>query len=149
MAQRYQDAIAEIIRIIRARFANGADLTDAEVMRGKCREASETLVEKFPELKKVCGFCNGQEHFWCVTPAGEIVDGSAVQFEAPFLEYDEYDESRHVIQIGRCMDCGEPIYGKMSDSRKDFCNNDCVRRYAEYVGDTRPACEMFAAENEP
>ena len=134
MDQRYQDAIADIIRTFRAQYANGSDLDDAAVLRGRCLCATEALVEKFPELKKVCGFCNGQEHFWCVTPSGEIVDGSAAQFGAIFLEYDEYDESRHTIQIGRCMDCGEPIYGKMSDSRKDFCNEECVRRYAAHVG---------------
>lgn len=130
MKPEYAAYIQELIQEARSHYANGSDLNDSEVVRGQCVAFSKKLSTKFPELKCVPGFCNGEEHLWNVDPDGNIVDATGIQF-GEYLEYEPYEEDNpnHLVKIGRCMECGENIYGKMTDSRKDICSKECEKAF--------------------
>lgn len=126
MKPEYAAYIQELIQEARSHISNASELSDADIVRGSCVYFSKKLNEKFPELKCVPGFCNGEEHLWNVDPDGNIVDATGIQF-GPILNYEPYEENnpKHLVIIGRCMECGEYIYGKMTDSRKDICSEEC------------------------
>ena len=88
------------------------------VVRGRCRPVSEAMVNDFPELKLSRGFVMTRggvefEHWWCVTPDGDVVDPTVSQFD-PYhgvLDYSEYDISVHGKEpCGRCINCGDYCY---------------------------------------
>lgn len=104
-------------------------------LRGYCMTATAEMVAAFPELIRVAGFCNGAEHFWCVTPEGEVVDPTAKQFGDGPYEYKPF-ESGDEVRVGRCMDCGDDIYANvdaLGGARKYFCNDDCRRSFGAYL----------------
>lgn len=83
------------------------------ILNGACSHATEAMVAAFPELRRVAGFCQGREHFWCVSAGGTIVDPTAIQFHRraaidDYVEWHPGDE----VRMGTCMCCGEPIYGR-------------------------------------
>jgi hypothetical protein len=78
---------------------------------GKCREWSRAMASFYPELRVARGWYDdpiwGQrEHWWCVTPAGEIVDPTAAQFPTrgmfPYREITDESE----VPTGACLTCG-------------------------------------------
>jgi len=89
------------------------------------------MQEAFPELRRVAGFVGAQEHFWCVSPTGEIVDPTAGQFRAEpkaddYREFQPGDE----VRVGKCMNCGEPIYAKVESldnpkHHRSACSHEC------------------------
>lgn len=103
-------------------------------VRGLCEEASKEMVEAFPELKRVCGFVhtpNGkEEHWWCVTADGKVVDPTASQFSVVF-EYEilvlKRTADRNRVPVGRCLDCGDSTY--FNSYSHDFCNEACVQSF--------------------
>jgi hypothetical protein len=129
----YQDFIDELVETSRKSFCH--NVSRAGAVRGNCVSWSKKLSEKFPELKVVVGFCNGQEHAWCETSENEIIDATWEQFGI-IRQYEEYDENNqeHAVKIGRCMNCGEEIFGKMTDDHKDFCDDRCAKDYFDYYG---------------
>lgn len=115
MKQAYADWIDEI----RSNGRSG---------RGLCSVMSKTMAEEFPELKVVRGFASGQEHVWCVTPEGEIVDPTVDQF--PTTPVYEPFQPGDRVKVGRCMYCGEPIYAaveNLDDPKyaRSFCDEEC------------------------
>lgn len=104
-------------------------------VRGKCAGASAAMVATFQELRLACGlvhtFDGAEQHWWTVTPEGEIVDPTVAQF-GEVLEYEELDpdapETRRRVPSGRCLDCGEYTYGEQ------FCGEDCERSFRCSLG---------------
>ncbi len=106
-------------------------------IRGKCREATNKMVASFPELRQAAGFVHitwgREQHFWCVTPDGEIVDPTLEQFQGQLLSYEELDlndpKTRKKVPTGRCMDCGDDVY-----EGRTFCNIECENATRVYLG---------------
>jgi hypothetical protein len=104
---------------------------------GNCARATEEMVKAFPELRRVPGFVfdgrwGQREHWWCVAPDGTIVDPTASQFPVLF-NYREYKEGDEV-RVGKCMDCGDDLYGQPGGERY-FCDSRCEERYRAYLAD--------------
>lgn len=111
----------------------------------RCVEATREMVEAFPELRRVAGWCcySGgfeQEHFWCVAPDGTIVDPTAAQFEniEGYREFQPGDE----VRVGRCMNCGSGIYAaveSLMDPRysRSACGSECERELLAGLNDPR------------
>jgi hypothetical protein len=133
MKPEYAAYIQELIQEARSHFHPDFIPDDAGVVRGRCVDFSKKLKAKFPELKCVPGFCNGEEHLWNVDPDGNIVDATGIQFGL-MLDYEPYEEDNpdHLVKIGRCMECGGIIYGKMTDSHKDICSKECEKAFIAY-----------------
>lgn len=114
-----------------------------QFVRGKCKDASTRMAAAFPgELRQAAGFVHvawgrgREQHFWCVTTDGEIVDQTALQYaQTTIFEYEELDleKDRHRIPTGCCMDCGDDVYGGAT-----FCNDECERATREYMNQVAP-----------
>jgi hypothetical protein len=103
---------------------------------GCCTTATKQMVEAFPELRRVAGFANHREHFWCVAPDGEVIDPTVKQFfrsetemrEFP-VEYREFQPGDEV-RVGKCMNCGDPIYAQVErlddpKAHRSVCSDEC------------------------
>jgi hypothetical protein len=102
-------------------------------VRGKCDAATKEMVAAFPELRRACGFVycawGRDEHWWCVDPAGAIVDPTAEQFHL-LSEYEELDLTKEEdvarIPTGKCMNCGGPCYGGRGSACSDECEAELI-----------------------
>lgn len=105
---------------------------------GRCKYAAEEMAAVFNELRVVRGHVECPEpwgrrgHWWCVTADGEVVDPTAGQFTSGILSYEEYVDGAPV-RLGKCMDCGEPIWGPADRGRQVFCDASCSDSYAAYL----------------
>lgn len=102
-------------------------------VRGLCGEATKQMMKAFPELRRACGFafwvCPTRlvrdEHFWCVTPDGTIVDPTVSQFGGAPVRYEELDlnkpEDVARLPTGKCMWCGGDCY----NGRTSACSDEC------------------------
>lgn len=113
-------------------------------VRGKCDEATRKMAAAFPELRRACGFVHWDaghrqvrdQHWWCVTPEGVIVDPTKAQFQGAvpgtLLLYEELDlskpEDRKRVPTGRCMDCGADAY-----DHNNFCSDACEKAHIEWM----------------
>lgn len=103
-------------------------------VRGKCDEATQLMCAAFPELRRAAGFAHSSwgrdQHWWCVSPEGEIVDPTASQFLGGIADYEELDleKDRDRIPTGVCMDCGDDVYGG-----KTFCSEACENATLRYL----------------
>ncbi len=96
-------------------------------VRGKCAEATREMCEAFPELRRAAGIVQTswgvEQHWWCVSPAGEIVDPTASQFKALF-GYEELDLNNPAdaerVPTGVCYWCGEQVY-----KGREVCSDAC------------------------
>ncbi|KKL54797.1 hypothetical protein LCGC14_2261840, partial [marine sediment metagenome] len=67
---------------------------------GKCKEVCEEMNKRFPELKLIRGhyYCHGwgeRMHHWLVSPDGNIIDPTKIQFPSKgFGVYEPWDESQ-------------------------------------------------------
>ncbi len=108
-------------------------------VRGKCDAFTRQMVEAFPELTRQPGFvqCSwGQEqHWWCVTLDGIIVDPTVNQFNGGLIHYDPIDvndpDDVARIPIGSCANCSEDIYPD-SECTNTVCSNRCHDAYVAY-----------------
>lgn len=122
-------------------------VTRAELARAECNSWTMRFVEKFPHLKRVAGFYGAPEdvwlndpdeeiyrteHWWCVDTDGTIVDPTAEQFMHGDFVYTPFDEAKHRIKIGRCMECGDDIFGLKAEGPKSACSEECTERLTEY-----------------
>ena len=133
MNATYAAAIARLIFQARGRIMNESDLTDAEVVRGMCQEFSTKLAKEFQELTIQRGYCNGNEHWWTVTPSGEVVDATAIQFGKGPYKYRVVDLETEEIRVGCCANCGADIFGLAKNGRKMLCSKECEADYTAYV----------------
>ena len=97
-----------------------------------CSSATEQMQKEFPELTRVRGYVDThdrwQTHWWLETPAGEVVDPTAMQFGKIF-DYDPLDESDPLNHpTGQCPNCGRFCYDDDS-----FCNEECENEYRGYL----------------
>jgi hypothetical protein len=107
---------------------------------GWCKTACDDLAKAFPELTPVPGFARTplggfQEHWWCVAPDGAIVDPTAAQFDAHggVVAY-EPAQPDDLVRVGKCMDCGFPIFDRFDAARpKTFCDAECERAFTAYM----------------
>lgn len=119
-----------------------ASVTRSQVVRAKCQSFTKRFVERFPHLTRIAGFygapedvwlndpdeqCYRTEHFWCVDVNGTIVDPTVEQFIRKDMAYTVLDPLKHKIQIGRCIECGEYIYGLRSEGNKCICSPECQK----------------------
>lgn len=115
-----------------ARWIVGFATRHSHFVRGMCDSATKEMVAAFPELRRAAGFVyyvHGREqHWWCVATDGKIVDPTVAQFGGSPIVYEELDlndpETRKKVPTGRCMECGEDVYGTT------FCNDDCERAFS-------------------
>lgn len=89
-------------------------------LRGACTSATEQMAAVFPELRRQAGYANGAEHWWLVDQDFNIVDPTVMQFFAPtsktleaMIAETSYEPFKpgDEVRVGRCMECGGPIYG--------------------------------------
>ncbi len=114
-------------------------------VRGRCDRATALMVEQFPELKRQPGFVHcswgADQHWWCVTEDGVIVDPTANQFPGTF-HYDPIDvtnpEDVKRIPIGVCANCSADIYPD-SECTNTVCSEACHRAYVAYCNSARYA----------
>lgn len=116
-------------------------VAERKVIAGMCGSATLAMMKSFPELKQVAGYVcfpdgGRAEHFWCVTPDGKVIDPTASQYQLQAfpdeLTYEPWQPGDEV-QIGRCMDCGERIYGRpeaLGGIREQFCDKDCYKSFS-------------------
>ena len=100
--------------------------TNYKKYRGKCREFSEQAVKDDPSLRLVRGYywCpiwnKEEQHWWCETPDGTIVDPTVLQFpSAGAGMYREYDGTVE------CAECGKTLNEEDATfySNYAFCKN--------------------------
>lgn len=106
---------------------------------GACTQATDEMVAAFPELRRVAGFANNREHFWCETADGEIIDPTVQQFFRDEMEFCvlgrasvDYREFRpgDEVRVGKCMNCGDAIYARvqaLGDPKvnRSACSDEC------------------------
>jgi len=97
----------------------------AEKARNQCSVATNDMVAKFPELKRVRGYYGIAEHWWCVTDTGVIVDPTRHQF-IDDCEYEPLDESLP-HPTGKCPNCGDYCY-----NNSYCCSQNCEVAYVAY-----------------
>jgi len=107
--------------------------SDYSKYRGKCKEMSEILVNKNPDLELIRGYyfcpiwCREEQHWWCKSKTtGKIVDPTAKQFGSK--GHGLYREFDGTVE---CSHCGEII--KEEDARIEgryaFCSIKCNMRF--------------------
>ena len=107
--------------------------------RGRCVSACRTMVRAFPELTIVPGFARSawgeEEHAWCVTKSGEIIDPTDNQFPGP-ITYRAWKPG-DTVRVGKCANCGDNIYRAVDslDGSQDtsICGTECARSYRAYL----------------
>jgi hypothetical protein len=112
---------------------------------GACTGATLRMVAAFPELKRVPGHVltaswGRSAHWWCLTPDGQIIDPTAKQFPDELVDYDPWVAGTEV-RVGRCMDCGDPIYARPEELDKpltgiystSFCDQDCYGKFGAHL----------------
>lgn len=99
---------------------------------GRCAAVTLAMQAAFPELRRVRGhyYCmiwGERQHWWLVTPAGEIVDPTARQFPSGGSGvYEPWPEGA-AEPTGKCPNCGEFVY-----DRGTVCSDACAGEYAAY-----------------
>jgi hypothetical protein len=92
------------------------------------------MVAMFPELRRVRGHVHTaaggrHPHWWCVTPAGEIIDPTVTQFVDAVLDYEPHDDSTPE-PVGKCLNCGDYVHAPRSSGCSDECERELERYYA-------------------
>lgn len=126
---------AEYIRMrIALKYGNEAWRT-----LGQCKPEVEAMKEKFPELEVVRGHVTAwfssvgpmrRAHWWLTDPEGNIVDPTAGQFELGVGDYEPWTEG-DPIRLGRCMNCGEEIWGTPEENKDSCCCSERCARVLE------------------
>lgn len=128
--QEYIDFRNVLLDERRKSISNGNDLNIFHLVRGHCQQFCEKFINQFPNLKMTPGFYLDNEHFWCYDETGFIIDPTVEQFGGKFLEpvennYRVYNKETDIIRLGRCMNCGDEIFGIAAEGEKSVCSTDC------------------------
>jgi hypothetical protein len=116
-------------------------------VRGKCKQAVDLMIADFPELRRAGGFVHWSipsrdiedQHWWCVSPDGSIVDPTAEQFASSLTKprYEEVDpeaaSTKDRIPIGHCMECGNPCFP--TSHSHNHCSEECEDLTTQYYND--------------
>lgn len=99
---------------------------------GRCGEVTLAMLAAFPELTRVRGhyldpLWGEREHWWLVTPWGEIIDPTAAQFPSRGRGvYTPWPQGQPE-PTGICANCGKSVYDSGT-----CCSDECGRAYAAY-----------------
>lgn len=131
----YAATIDAIVDELRSRYAQPNRVERAEVVYGRCQQVVKQLVAAHPELTAVAGFFGpvdraeeripGDEHWWAVTPTGEIIDPTVEQFGGDEGVYTPWRRDYHYVYKGCCMNCSEPLFALAEASRRETCSKEC------------------------
>jgi len=118
----YETWIADYLKRVKNPFA-------------RCLEACDEMKAAFPELTTVRGHIldlrwSRRSHVWLTTTDGAIVDPTASQFPALY-EYEPWTPDS-LVRLGKCMECGAEIWGKVESldvepPMKSVCGDACER----------------------
>lgn len=106
-----------------------------------CREVTEEMRKKFPELTRVrghyhCVLWGRCPHWWLITAEGEIIDPTASQFPSRGAGYYEpWDESKPE-PTGKCLNCGDYCYN--GDA---CCSDSCGKAFSDHCSMTEKTLE--------
>jgi hypothetical protein len=99
-------------------------------LRGKCKELSEALIVEDPTLTLVrgyyhCPFWGKQEHWWCKSEDGNIIDPTKDQF--PSKGIGEYEEFNGICE---CETCGKEVPEEKVQfaGRYPCCSYECCMK---------------------
>lgn len=129
LPEKYRDFYNEILEEELSHYRQPRETIDIlYLLKGLCGLWSKKFQEKYPELKIQRGFYSGREHWWCVEPDGTIVDPTFLQFgQIPdSKKYKVLNPDTDEIQLGRCLNCGEYIYGLEKEGPQDLCKDVIV-----------------------
>lgn len=109
-------------------------MTNYRKYRGKCKELSETLVKYDHTLRLVRGYyyCPiwnvTEQHWWCETELGTIIDPSAAQY--PSNGMGKYEEFDGIIECSEChTKFAETDSEAKFEGRYGFCSTSCLLRF--------------------
>ena len=116
-------------------------VSESKVLNGACGSATLKMAAQFPELKRVPGHVRlvsggSPEHWWCETPDGQILDPTVGQWAEAPIEYVPWRPG-DLVRMGRCMNCGESIYGRpesLDGHRKTCCSDECEEEMIRDLG---------------
>jgi hypothetical protein len=103
----------------------------------RCCISSQEMKDAFPELLIIKGHVENlevgrQEHWWCETIDGTIVDPTVVQFVAPEkLEYFPFKPG-DIIRVGKCAYCCDDInkpVQTLDGPFEHFCDDYCYHQW--------------------
>lgn len=105
--------------------------------RKMCSEATEKMIDEFPELVRVRGLAHVKEpyglpptrtpHWWCKDKHGNIIDPTSHQYPTSILKYEPVDNSKGEPS-GKCPNCGNLCY-----EGSYICSDACEKEYIDYV----------------
>ncbi len=114
---------------------------EEKALLARCSLSTDEMVEAFPELEKVAGTVRflgggGSEHFWCVTPSGDVVDPTVSQFDSPVTSYRPFEPGDEVY-VDKCMNCGMEIYKEIQDLKEKghsecMCSDECEKSFVAW-----------------
>lgn len=101
---------------------------------GTCKEVTEELAQRCPELRRVRGFYYdifwGQRtHWWLIAPNGQIIDPTKSQFPDTHGEYEEWVEGQEE-PVGLCANCGDYVYASKWAGDPTVCSEKCGIEFA-------------------
>jgi hypothetical protein len=128
MKPEYEEFRAQLLEKELSHYAQPRDtISIPYLLKGKCYSWSQKFVERFPHLTLRTGFYGNREHYWCTEPDGTIVDPTIAQFhdgEGDPRKYRLFDETKDRIYLGKCMNCGQELYGLKAEGRKEVCETN-------------------------
>jgi len=104
---------------------------------GKCKEQSNRMQMKFPELLIAKGFVilsnmKKYQHMWLKDEDGNVIDPTAKQYTGYAVHsYQEIGED-DPVPVGKCVNCGEFIMSNKSEYNP-LCSSECYEDYATYL----------------
>jgi hypothetical protein len=115
---------------------------------GQCEKAVEEMKGVFPELEVKKGYAICPEpwgkrgHWWLLDEEGKIIDPTRSQFTCGVFGYEEYVEGDDV-RVGKCMNCGDEIWGQPERDGACICSPKCEKEFTEYLKGERHGEERY------
>jgi len=134
MMNKYAEYIQ---RIIESRYSGEGWRT-----LGMCRQEVAAMKEEFPELEEVKGHVTvwfsgagpmKRAHWWLTDPDGNIVDPTVGQFPFGVERYEPWEKG-DPIRLGKCMNCGEEIWGQPGEKDAHCCSEQCAHALSAEFG---------------
>lgn len=106
-----------------------------EPYEGDIEEACPTVDMELPDRRLAYSSEFGlEQHWWCITPSGKIVDPTRIQYSWEGIQYVPLDPAKHgPVPTGKCLDCGELLFSGLT--LKEFCDELCKSRTEKYMAE--------------